>query len=119
MKRILAFLLCCLLACLPALAEPVTSKAAVVIDGVRAAFFDAENNYLPLIEQDGRVYAPVDALSQNLGLDATADPETLAVTIKGVRAAFFDADGSFLPALNVDGSVYVPPSPSPRPWASP
>ena len=110
MKRMLAAIiaLSLLMSGLSVVAETEPSKAAVIIDGVRAAFFDADDNYLPPVERDGRVYVPADALIENLGLDATVDPDTLAVTVKGVRAAFFDADGNMLPAVTVDGNVYVP-----------
>ena len=97
-----------LLLSLPAWAEPVPSRAAITIDGIRTAFFDREGAYLEPLEQDGVLYVPVLPLAESLQLEVTADADTLAVSLRGVRMAFFDAKGAYLPPISVGGQVYVP-----------
>ena len=91
-----------------ALAEPTASRTAVTIDGMRTAFFDEAGNYLPVMEHEGRLYAPALSLGSNLGIAVTADADTLAVTVGGIRAAFFTHEGDYIAPLNVAGVVYVP-----------
>ena len=107
MKRFLVLFMC--LSLMPwATASAGTSQAVITIDGVRTAFFSPDGNYLPAIEQDGVLYVPAESLGENLGIQVTADRETLAVKINGVRAAFFDKSGAFLPPLKENDIVYVP-----------
>lgn len=109
MKKFTACLLCLLLLFqASAWADPVPTKTAVTIDGVRAAFFSAEGDYLQPLEENGQVWVPAVSLGENLGLNITADPDTVTVSKDGVKVAIFDAEGNYLAPVLVDGTVYVP-----------
>jgi len=108
MRKCLSLLLVMLLLAGAALAEGLTPVNKVItIDGVRTAFFAPDGAYLQPMEKEGLLYVPVLSLGENLGLEVTADSDTLAVTIGGIRAAFFSEDGAYLPPVAVDGVVYV------------
>ena len=108
MKKCLSLLLALFMLAGAALAEGLTPVNKVItIDGVRTAFFAPDGAYLQPMEKDGLLYVPVLSLGENLGLEVTADSDTLAVTIGGIRAAFFSEDGAYLPPVAVDGVVYV------------
>lgn len=107
-NRLLALLCAMVLTLGCAFAEPAASRTVITIDGVRTAFFDDAGNYLPAVEANGLLYAPVLALGANLGVAVTADANTLAVTLHGVRTAFFSPDGAYLSPILCGDQVYVP-----------
>ena len=74
MKRVLLPLLCLalLLSAFPAAADLSPSSAVITVDGVRAAFFSDDGVYLPLMEENGVVYAPVLSLAESLNLTTTS-----------------------------------------------
>jgi len=107
MKKCLSLLLAVLLLTGAALAEGFTpAGSAVTIDSVRAAFFDAEGNYLSPMVKDGEIYVPVLGLCEALG--KTAQVQGQSVTVDGVRVAMFDAAGHFVTPTLVNGADYVP-----------
>lgn len=109
MKKLTACLLCLILLFQAAAwADPVPTKTAVTIDGIRAAFFSAEGDYLQPLEENGQVWVPAVSLGENLGMNITADPDSATVSKDGVKVAVFDADGNYVAPIVVDGTVYVP-----------
>ena len=109
MKRISALLLALLIAfsACPA-AVAADGSPVITIDGIRTAFFAPDGTYLPPLEENGILYVPFLSLTDSLGLEAEADPETLVLSVNGVRLALFAEDGSYLPPLEKDGILYVP-----------
>jgi len=107
MKKFLAGLMALMLLLGSALAEGFTqNNAAITIDGVRVAFFDAAGNYLAPMEKDGLVWVPLTALCENLGKEAQVQGQS--VVVEGVRVGMFDENGNFLMPEDVNGTTYVP-----------
>jgi len=107
MKKLLSLLLALLMLLGCALAESLTpANTPITIDGVRAAFFDNQGNYLSLYSLNGLVYAPFEAFCQSAGVNATANGKV--ISLNGVPLGLFDAAGNYLAPQEVEGVLYVP-----------
>nr|MBR4280607.1 tetratricopeptide repeat protein [Clostridia bacterium] len=106
-KRFLSIVLAMLmlLSCLPVQAE--AADMTLYINGEEAAFADAQGNKLDIVLHEGRLYAPVIAMGQELGLAIDADPIKLTVTMAGKRMNLVSG-GVTLKPIAMGGVVYVP-----------
>jgi len=107
MKKLLAALIMFTLLFGCALAERhPQDPTPITINGVRAAFFDGEGNFLPAVSVNGVTYVPFEAFCAAAQVEAAQNGKV--VLLGTVPVGLFDAQGNYLPPLEVSGLLYVP-----------